>query len=556
VARVSYFKPAITPEGSAAKAHRRLVATGRPRRWGRFVAGGALLLLLAAAAVVLLVFVSAKASLTEDSVAIARVGMPLGGGKIESINVVTGPHAKPVPVSMRGDQIWPSRLISAHKLLQIEVVVKRPGWISWLAGSTQRLRLTIMTPSASLREHYLTLKSGAAIKLRFKQPVRTFSYGPPGHLVRRVLRKPLSEIRLKRTSTAGTTMVAAAPRSWETSKPAVVSWFPAGSAASAVSNPAPGAQITPHTKITLTFNKTISAALGSSRPPVSPTTPGTWHVINPHTMTFQPEGYGYGLGAHVSVALPKGVQLVGGQASATSDVGNWTVPAGSTLRLQQLLADLGYLPLSFKGRHVAATAEAQEAAAIKPPKGSFDWRYPNTPDALKSMWAPGTDGTMTRGALMAFENEHGLTTDGVAGAGVWKALIDAAVSSHPSTFGYTFVMVNRESSPQSLTLWHSGKTVLTTAVNTGIASAPTAAGTFPVFEHLRVTTMSGTNPDGSHYSDPGIQYVSYFNGGDALHAFTRAQFGFPQSLGCVEMELGSAGQVWPYTPIGTLVHVI
>jgi L,D-transpeptidase catalytic domain len=97
--------------------------------------------------------------------------------------------------------------------------------------------------------------------------------------------------------------------------------------------------------------------------------------------------------------------------------------------------------------------------------------------------------------------------------------------------------------------------VLSTAVNTGIASAPTATGTYPVFEHLPVTTMSGTNPDGSHYSDPGIQWVSYFNGGDALHSFTRAQYGFPQSLGCVEMPLGPASQVYPYTPIGTLVTV-
>jgi lipoprotein-anchoring transpeptidase ErfK/SrfK len=67
--------------------------------------------------------------------------------------------------------------------------------------------------------------------------------------------------------------------------------------------------------------------------------------------------------------------------------------------------------------------------------------------------------------------------------------------------------------------------------------------------------MSGTNPDGSHYNDPGIPFISYFNGGDALHGFDRAQFGFPQSLGCVEMTAGDAGTVWPYTPIGTLVHV-
>ena len=49
--------------------------------------------------------------------------------------------------------------------------------------------------------------------------------------------------------------------------------------------------------------------------------------------------------------------------------------------------------------------------------------------------------------------------------------------------------------------------------------------------------------------------VSYFNGGDALHGFIRASYGFPQSLGCVEMPYSEAAQVYPYTPIGTLVDV-
>jgi hypothetical protein len=157
--------------------------------------------------------------------------------------------------------------------------------------------------------------------------------------------------------------------------------------------------------------------------------------------------------------------------------------------------------------------------------------------------------------LMAFENDHGLNPDGLSNPFAWKYLIQATLGGRRSSFGYTFVSVDKESSPQSLSLWHNGRTVVRAAVNTGIASAPTASGTFPVFEHIRVGTMSGTNPDGSHYNDPGIQFISYFNGGDALHAFTRGQYGFPQSLGCVEMALGPAGQVWPYTPIGTLVHV-
>ena len=50
-------------------------------------------------------------------------------------------------------------------------------------------------------------------------------------------------------------------------------------------------------------------------------------------------------------------------------------------------------------------------------------------------------------------------------------------------------------------------------------------------------------------------WVSYFNGGDALHSFDRPSYGSPQSLGCVEMRLEDAAEIWPYTPVGTLVTV-
>jgi lipoprotein-anchoring transpeptidase ErfK/SrfK len=160
---------------------------------------------------------------------------------------------------------------------------------------------------------------------------------------------------------------------------------------------------------------------------------------------------------------------------------------------------------------------------------------------------------MTRGAVMAFENDHGLTADGAPGPAVWKALLSAAVTGHGTSFGYTFVSVSTSS--QSLSLWHSGQNVMSTAVNTGIASAPTATGVYPTYTHSESVTMSGTNPDGSHYSDPGVPWVSYFNGGDALHGFLRASYGSAQSLGCVEMPYDVAHRVYGYTPIGTLVNV-
>jgi peptidoglycan hydrolase-like protein with peptidoglycan-binding domain len=160
---------------------------------------------------------------------------------------------------------------------------------------------------------------------------------------------------------------------------------------------------------------------------------------------------------------------------------------------------------------------------------------------------------MTEGAIMKFEDDHGITTDGKAGPAVWKALFTAEIAGKRSTFGYTWVSVSL--SGQSLDLWHNGHSVLSTPVNTGVAAKPTDPGTFPVFEHIPSGTMSGTNADGSHYVDPGIPWISYFNGGDALHGFVRGSYGSPQSDGCVEMPPDTAGRVWPYTPIGTLVHV-
>ena len=97
--------------------------------------------------------------------------------------------------------------------------------------------------------------------------------------------------------------------------------------------------------------------------------------------------------------------------------------------------------------------------------------------------------------------------------------------------------------------------MLTARVNTGVPAAPTELGTYPVWLRFRTQTMAGTNPDGSRYSDPGIRWISYFHGGEAIHGFDRGSYGYPQSVGCVELPVSVAKRVWPYTPIGTLVTI-
>jgi hypothetical protein len=155
---------------------------------------------------------------------------------------------------------------------------------------------------------------------------------------------------------------------------------------------------------------------------------------------------------------------------------------------------------------------------------------------------------------MAFESQHGLTMDGVASAAVWRTLLSARYHRQFNTAGYNYATAT-ESSPETFTLYHNGHVVVRSAANTGIDGRGTATGTFPVYERLRSQTMQGTNPDGAHYADF-VQWVAYFNGGDAVHYIPRASYGSPQSLGCVELPYDAAEQAWGYLTYGTLVTVL
>jgi peptidoglycan hydrolase-like protein with peptidoglycan-binding domain len=356
---------------------------------------------------------------------------------------------------------------------------------------------------------------------------------------------------------AGAIEVAAAARSWERlGAPVRVSWFPARPYPQLLAEPTPGTILAPERQLTLTFSSPIRDVLGALRPRLSPAMPGRWRLLDAHTLAFQPRGPGFGLGTDVRVELPRAAHLAGRAGTTLTRTLRWRIPDGSTLRLQQLLAQLGYLPLDWQPTADPAPAStgAQLAAALSPPPGRFAWRYPNTPAELRTLWRPRAANEITRGAVMMFEHTHGLAVDGLAGPNVWRALIGEAVAGKRRTSGYSYVYVHRNL-PQSLNLWHDGRVILSSPGNTGVPAAPTQLGTFPVFEHIPVGTMSGTNPDRSRYHDPGIRYISYFHGGDAIHAFNRASFGTPQSLGCVELPLDAAAKVWPHTPIGTLVTI-
>ncbi|MGH2872620.1 MAG: L,D-transpeptidase family protein [Solirubrobacteraceae bacterium] len=284
---------------------------------------------------------------------------------------------------------------------------------------------------------------------------------------------------------------------------------------------------------------------------LSPATPGTWTLSTPTTLRFVPKG-AFAPFSTVHVTVRRRVTSVVGVHLRTPVRFSFSIGAPSQARLEQLLAMQSYLPLRFRPAHRQRwTRAADQIALFAPPAGRlrFESGWPAT---LHILWAHDS-GLMIRGAVMAFESEHGMTMDGIAGPAVWSALERAQERGQRSSVAYSYAIAS-ESEPETLTVWHAGREVLRTLANTGIPGQPTALGSYPVYERLRSQVMQGTNPDGSHYADP-VSWVAYFNGGDAVHYFPRASFGYPQSLGCVELPYSAAQTAWGYLTYGTLVTV-
>lgn len=326
--------------------------------------------------------------------------------------------------------------------------------------------------------------------------------------------------------------------------------------------PASGAR---HVNGALPIKIVFSAPLAanSPMPKLSPHISGSWRVSG-DAAVFTPS-VGYLSGTKVTISIPGGASGIAAagatQQSTTPGYGylassvkeKFTTGSFSTLRMQQLLAQLGYLPLTWTGTHVSAgNANGQLAAAYSAPRGSFSWRS-GYPSLLHTFWKQGSGNLIDTGAIRAFESDQHLTMDGDAGSAVWRHLLNAIASNQHNKHGYTYAVASK-ASPESLTIWHNGHQVLKSVANTGISVAPTSDGTFPVYLRYYYQIMKGTNPDGSKYADP-VYWVAYFDGGEAVHYFPRASYGFPQSLGCVELPWSAAKKAWPYLTYGSLVTV-
>jgi lipoprotein-anchoring transpeptidase ErfK/SrfK len=345
----------------------------------------------------------------------------------------------------------------------------------------------------------------------------------------------------------------------------------------------------PHRPIldgTLPLRVRLSAppATFSPRPTLTPAVAGTWTTRGDSEL-FTPAST-LDPCANYTLTIPSSSTAVGHSPLDKQRDIALSVECPSVQGLQQILARLDYLPYGahsstrareFRAQVAQATGATSEAPTTDPDAATktsgsvysaahvarrvaaidmFD-PSPMQPDARVRDAPPLEYGQLdetTKGALMVFQSEHEIEPTGTPGAATWKAMLKAAEKDERNPSPYTFVTVT-ESLPETLEVHRDGHVVLSTPANTGVAGAETAQGVFPIFSRFTSTTMVGTNPDGSKYSDPGVPWVNYFNGGDAVHGFPRGSYGFPQSNGCVELPIETAHTVFEMLKIGDIVEV-
>ncbi len=302
-----------------------------------------------------------------------------------------------------------------------------------------------------------------------------------------------------------------------------------------------------HTVVTVRLSH--APVSGAPMPWLSPAVDGKW-AVHGSTLSFTPAS-SFAAWATERLVVPSRLAAAPSQLPVLHFAG---VPL---LRAQQLLAELGYIPLRFgpTPSTSALPAEPHLASEVRtvPQPGTFTWRYPNIPPSLEAAWVPG-DNVITRGAIMRFEADHGLVVDWNFGPQVWNALVRAVAARQLAPTPYDYLMVS-EALPERLVVWSNGRDVYQSLANTGVPGATTPPGTYPVYERFLSTTMQGTDVNGARYDVSGVPWVAYFYGGDAVHGYWRASYGYPQSNGCVALPVANARVVWSMDPLGTLVNV-
>ena len=111
---------------------------------------------------------------------------------------------------------------------------------------------------------------------------------------------------------------------------------------------------------------------------------------------------------------------------------------------------------------------------------------------------------------------------------------------------------------QTLAVYESNRLAYATIIASGMNPFWTRPGLFQIYEKLEYTPMRGAfeadRSDAYYLED--VPWTMYFDGARALHgAYWRANLGFPQSHGCVNLSVGDSRWLFDWADVGDWVYV-
>lgn len=105
--------------------------------------------------------------------------------------------------------------------------------------------------------------------------------------------------------------------------------------------------------------------------------------------------------------------------------------------------------------------------------------------------------------------------------------------------------------------YENGNLTKTWLVSAGAPETPTPIGRFKILAKLPRQDMRGTNPNGTPYFQPNVQWINYFGAGNAIHGnYWRPTSWFGNinsSHGCVSLPNNEAKEIYDWAPMGTPV---
>jgi len=109
---------------------------------------------------------------------------------------------------------------------------------------------------------------------------------------------------------------------------------------------------------------------------------------------------------------------------------------------------------------------------------------------------------------------------------------------------------------QTIVVYEDRELVFSTVIATGVNPYFTYPGIFRIEEKLDLTRMRWLTDPSDAYNLESVPWTMYFDDARAFHgAYWRANLGYPQSHGCVNMSVGDSHWLYDWANLGDRVYV-